>query len=119
MFIAKFSKEQRKSLHPQFVLAQLTSKLLSYYFRYKANEFDALFPKIKIGEFKLLSVTKENDKAQSDLVNLSNAMLELNDSFFYLDTKIQNYLISESSVVLLTEKLKFWNTLAFEEIRFH
>jgi hypothetical protein len=56
VFIAKFDNKQSEKLNPKFVLVQLTSRLISFYFKNKANEFDALFPKIKIGEFRDLPV---------------------------------------------------------------
>ena len=48
----------------------LASKLLSLYFRYKNNEFDALFPKIKIGEFKELPIYSQLNKVDKKFHNL-------------------------------------------------
>lgn len=56
IFIAKPKAAFLEGLNS--VLGALSSKLLVFYFRYTANEFDALFPKIKIGEFKELPVSR-------------------------------------------------------------
>lgn len=54
VFIAKPNKENENLINA--IQAVLGSKLMTFYFRYSSNEFDALFPKIKIGEFKELPV---------------------------------------------------------------
>ena len=72
-----------------FVLAQLTSKLIGYYFRYKANEFDALFPKIKIGEYKKLPVKIITKNQQQPYIKKADLMLSLNKQ---KHEKINNFL---------------------------
>ncbi|MBK8362969.1 MAG: hypothetical protein IPL24_04610 [Bacteroidetes bacterium] len=57
VFIATPNKENKKYFYG--VQGLLGSKLISTYFKYSSNEFDALFPKIKIGEFKELPVFKD------------------------------------------------------------
>lgn len=63
IFIAKLKEEFNELKYS--ITGQLASKLLLFYFSFSSNEFDDLFPKIKIGEFKLLPVNKDslkNDK---------------------------------------------------------
>ena len=52
----------------------LASKLISIYFKYTSNEFDELFPKIKIGEWRELSVyiyvRFANDKIETQDVSV-------------------------------------------------
>jgi REP element-mobilizing transposase RayT len=93
VFIAKFNEEQIREMNPKFVLTQLTSKLTSYYFRYKANEFDALFPKIKIGEYKLLPVKKTDKEKQQPFIEKADKMLDLNKNFQQKKSKFLNRLI--------------------------
>ena len=112
VFIAKFDEQQSQVMSPKFVLAQLTSKLVSYYFRYKANEFDALFPKIKIGEYKLLPV-KESGENEEKVIKLSDLMLELNTSFYLIKNKFQNYIQQTFKLKKLTKKLQNWYGLEF------
>lgn len=63
VFIAKPNKENKKYFYG--VQGLLGSKLISTYFKYSSNEFDALFPKIKIGEFKELPVFKDLSSANT------------------------------------------------------
>jgi adenine-specific DNA-methyltransferase len=59
VFIAKFESD---NLSVKSVLAIISSKLMSFYFRYKNGEFDILFPKIKLQHFKLFPINvKTND----------------------------------------------------------
>lgn len=65
VFIAK-----PRELYSKYIYAIqgfLASTLISKYFRFTSNEFDALFPKIKIGEFKELPVFRDLEKADSIL----------------------------------------------------
>ena len=115
VFIAKFNGEQKREMNPQFVLAQLTSKLMSFYFKHKANEFDALFPKIKIGEFKHLPVIKISFNNQLKCAELPNKMIDLNRVFFNLSNQFARYIVSKLSVEVSTKKLKNWSDLEFGE----
>ncbi|MBK6397696.1 MAG: hypothetical protein IPF75_05445 [Bacteroidetes bacterium] len=63
VFIAKPNKENKKYFYG--VQGLLGSKLISTYFKYSSNEFDALFPKIKIGEFKELPIFKDLSSANT------------------------------------------------------
>ena len=56
VFISKISPSYESAYHTNFLQALFSSKLFSYYFRTSSNEFDELFPKIKIGEFKELPI---------------------------------------------------------------
>lgn len=51
-----------------YILGVLCSKLLVWLFKYEKNEFDELFPKIRLEEFKKLPIPKtNNDKSISKL----------------------------------------------------
>jgi very-short-patch-repair endonuclease len=65
VFIAKPYQEYENYTHS--FLAILASRLIVCYFKYTSNEFDALFPKIKIGEFKELPIPLDF-KGFNDLV---------------------------------------------------
>jgi hypothetical protein len=66
LYIAK----PKESTRVETILGLLSSKLLVWVFRYEKNEFDALFPKIRLEEFKKLPVSKNfiNDERIADLV---------------------------------------------------
>ena len=51
-------------------LAILASKCLSWSFRFEKNEFDSLFPKIRLDEFKKLPIKKTDKFAQIPFVHL-------------------------------------------------
>ena len=55
VYIAKVND---KTYGTKYILALLNSRLLTWYFRVKANEFDVLFPQIKVTEFKELPIKK-------------------------------------------------------------
>jgi len=59
IYIAKPIKEQ---INVSCVLGILSSKLLVWLFRYEKNEFDELFPKIRLEEFKKLPIPKNKEK---------------------------------------------------------
>jgi adenine-specific DNA-methyltransferase len=65
VFIAKPKKENLK--HINAMQGILASKLIAQYFKFTSNEFDALFPKIKIGEFRELPLFKNMALAESNL----------------------------------------------------
>jgi hypothetical protein len=105
VFIAKFNDEQTKSFEPKFVLAQLTSKLVSYYFKHKANEFDNLFPKIKIGEFKDLPIKICPSNDQIFLSEKANEMLLLCEKMRTFNKKFLDYITSQYEIQKLNSNL--------------
>ncbi|MCH7524533.1 MAG: N-6 DNA methylase [Bacteroidetes bacterium] len=110
VFIAKFDKEQCKRINPKFVLTQLTSKLLSYYFRYKANEFDALFPKIKIGEYKQLPIKEISQEAQQPFIEKADKMLTLNQELQSKSTRFIKRITDNFEIEKISKKLStFYN----------
>lgn len=65
-YIAKAKPGKKIDIY--FYLAVLNSKILYWYFKNINNEFDVLFPKIKVKEFNSLPVPKSADKTISDRV---------------------------------------------------
>ncbi len=68
VFIAKPKIENDINIYS--IQAVLASKLICFYFKYTSNEFDALFPKIKIGEFKELPIPINLENIHSSLIYL-------------------------------------------------
>lgn len=62
VFIAKLHSEY--SEYYNTILGLISSKLLIAYFKFSNNEFDELFPKIKIGEFRELPIFIELKEAK-------------------------------------------------------
>jgi len=117
VFISKFDEDQSKKYSPKFILAQLTSRLVSYYFRYKANEFDSLFPKIKIGEFKKLPVMLTNEEKQKPFIEKADKMLTLNKNQQKVSSQFQRSLQRQFQKELekLPGKLQDWYELSYAE----
>jgi type I restriction-modification system DNA methylase subunit len=64
-----------KSYKSRFILAVLASRLLAWFFRHEKNEFDALFPKIRLQEFKSLPIPKATESRQAVIVTLVDQIL--------------------------------------------
>jgi hypothetical protein len=113
VFIAVPKEESKIDL--KFCLSILASKLLIFYFKYSSNEFDDLFPKIKIAEFKDLPVRKADKKKQQPLISRSEKMLLLHKS---ISEQLQNFidLLRGNFVFEPTAKLKKWYTLEFIDL---
>ena len=64
---------KNESVNVEYVLGILASRMLAWFFRYEKNEFDQLFPKIRLDEFKKLPIkigSIENQKTIAYLVIL-------------------------------------------------
>ena len=73
VYIAKVKKGN--NIDTKYLLGILNSKLLTWYFRIKANEFDDLFPQIKVTEFKALPIKLVSNKKQELLITLVDQIL--------------------------------------------
>src|SRR5690606_19007220 len=67
LYIARFEEGKESDFLIEYVLGILNSKLMAFHFRYVNNEFDALFPKIGVAEFKKLPIKKASHKSQQYL----------------------------------------------------
>lgn len=115
VFIAKIKQENINLYSAKFVLSLFASKLISYYFRNKANEFDALFPKIKIGEFRYLPIKKCSPTDQKPLIDLSTIMTSISNEFISASQKFQRTIQRKFSLEELSNKLQDWHTLTYKE----
>ena len=75
VFISKVKEEYQNKISSKYILALLASKLYVYYFKFSNNEFDALFPKIKIGEFKELPIYLIDSTQQTRFIEIINIVL--------------------------------------------
>ncbi len=111
VFIAKFDTDN--PINPLFILSQITSKLISFYFRYKANEFDKLFPKIKIGEFRKLPIIKDSPELEPTMVSLTTSIIDYSNKTQSLLNSFINFLQSKHPIEKLSKKLESWHELTF------
>ena len=69
------------SVNIYYVEGILNSQLLSTYFRYSNNEFDDLFPKMRVAEFRELPIKIASDLEQEQMAKSVKEMLSLNEQF--------------------------------------
>jgi restriction endonuclease S subunit len=70
----------KAQMNNYYVLGLLSSKLLAFYFRYTSNEFDKVFPKIRVAEFKALPIKLSNGNDQKRIVDIVHQILVLKKS---------------------------------------
>ncbi|HLF47082.1 MAG TPA: TaqI-like C-terminal specificity domain-containing protein [Chitinophagaceae bacterium] len=99
----------------KYVLTILASKLLAFYFRYVNNEFDALFPKIRVAEFKKLPLKITNKQQQLPFIAKADIMLAKNKELQELKQQLLQLLQSNFPAVQLNKKLEQWPSLSFAE----
>ena len=63
----------KKGTNSKYVLGILASRLLGWYFKHDKNEFDSLFPKIRVEEFRNLPI--KSLEAQQPFITLVNQIL--------------------------------------------
>ena len=64
----------------KYALGLLASKLLAWSFRYEKNEFDDVFPKIRLEEFKNLPIKDIPETEQLPIINLVEEILRVKQS---------------------------------------
>ena len=76
VYIAKL-KSDVTDISEKAILALLNSKLVFWYFSNINNEFDLLFPKIKVKEFKALPVFNFSRQEQQPFISKVDKILKL------------------------------------------
>ncbi|WP_298246107.1 TaqI-like C-terminal specificity domain-containing protein [uncultured Christiangramia sp.] len=113
LYIARIDDEQESDYLIEYILGVLNSKLMSFYFRYSNNEFDNLFPKIRVAEFKKLPIKRIDLKDQLWVETTVNLLLDIKDKAAQLYSKFQNYLLQKFSLIKISRKLENWHELEF------
>ena len=115
LYIARIDDEIENDFKIEYILSVLNSKLMSFYFRYSNNEFDTLFPKIRVAEFKKLPVkivgNREQEIAQTKVENL----LSTKKDAVALFSKFNRYFSQKFALSKLSRKLENWQDLDFGE----
>ncbi|SFB93467.1 TaqI-like C-terminal specificity domain-containing protein [Zunongwangia mangrovi] len=115
VFIAKIKENFLEEYSSYFILIQLASKLMAFYFKFKANEFDALFPKIKIGEFRELPI-KKIEKSKQEIFQIKSDSLKITFNEFNSTIKsINRFIFSKFNLEKISKKLQNWHELDFGE----
>lgn len=104
---------------------------MAFFFRYSNNEFDNLFPKIRVAEFKSLPIKNISFELQTPLVENADLMLTLNKDLqaqsqkfqrnlqreFFSSTNDKGFkpLVNVDVEVVLPKKLQDWYLLSYAE----
>lgn len=77
IFISKLRSQFVDKFNMKYILGVLGSRITSFFFKTVSNEFDSLFPKIKIGEFRELPIPQTSPEAQKPFIQLIDYILQL------------------------------------------
>lgn len=116
VYIASLIKSSTNIYH---YLGLINSNLLGWYYKYKYNEFDNLFPQIKVGQFSSLPIKDDNEKISALTEDLQNLVKKFNDEI----KKVFNLIKDEYEVELSHSKIVTggWNEIleSFESKKIH
>jgi type I restriction-modification system DNA methylase subunit len=113
VFISRFYEDT--NVKPKYVLALISSKLFSFYFRNLYSEFDELFPKVKLQHFKNLPIKVVLEENQQPFIVKADQMLSLNKQLQETSQKFQRNLQREFNLEKLSGKLENWFQAPFNE----
>lgn len=116
LYIAKLEEDFQSSLDIKYVLGLLNSKLMAFYFRYTNNEFDNLFPKIRVAEFKKLPIKNVSPNNQKPIANAVDNILSLTKAFNSEVRIFIDLLKSKFDIEKLSKKLQSWHELEFKDL---
>lgn len=102
-------------IETKFVLAILTSSLMSFYFRNKFSEFDDLFPKLKLSHFKMLPIKVVSSEDQQPFIARADIMLSKNKELHEIKTGLLDLLRTKYEGLAVSKKLADWPGLSFKE----
>jgi hypothetical protein len=96
----------------KYVVTLLASKLGAIYFKYSSNEFDALFPKIKLGEFNELPIKIITPEQQLPFIAKADMMLSKNKELQSAKQQLLQFLNSKFEGITINKKLQDWPSLS-------
>ncbi len=88
---------------------------MAFYFRYTNNEFDALFPKIRLAEFKRLPIKIITLNNQQPFIVKADIMLSKNKELNQLSQQSTQLLQAKFSTININKKLQSWYSLTGNE----
>lgn len=125
LYLDKEEFQQNRSLYSikinnddfliKYVLSILNSRVIQFYYQNKFAANTDIFPKIRIGQVKLLPVKKISLKEQKYFVGKADQMLSLNKELQELSNKFQRMLEREFGLESLSKKLQDWYNLSYAE----
>ena len=115
LYIAKLEENMINKFRITYVLSVLNSKLMAFFFRYSNNEFDNLFPKIRVAEFKSLPIKNISLIEQQTFTAKADLMISLNQELQEQSQKFQRTLQRKFELESLPKKLQDWYLLPYSE----
>ncbi len=115
LYIARIDDDTQSNFIIEYIISILNSKLMSFYFRYSNNEFDTLFPKIRVAEFKRLPIKIAKLEVQQVAKTKVDALLSLKSNTISVVEKFKRYFIHSFSLIKLSRKLENWHELDFAD----
>jgi hypothetical protein len=109
--------KESSELNIKYILALLSSKFLSFYFRHINNEFDALFPKIRVSEFSRLPIKAVDTKKQKPFIEKTDIMLLQNKNLQQQIASFLNLLQAELKLQKISTKLQHYYELNWDEFK--
>ena len=85
VFIAKLNSTV---VSLKYLLGLVNSSLMAYYFKYKNEELDEVFPKVKLEQFKNLPIKILKGQEQVQIVKVVDQMLELSQRLLKIGDKL-------------------------------
>jgi len=102
---------EEKQLNTKYILACLNSKVLGWYFKYKNNEFDDLFPQIKVDQFKSLPIPIATPEEQAQIAEMVDQIMELKANSQNLTNSFLKLITAKYKPTTISTKLKNWHKL--------
>jgi len=115
LYIAKYDKDLNDNFDIYYILGILNSKLLAFYFRYSNNEFDNLFPKIRVAEFKKLPIKNFDKSKQTQLSKKVELIIDSIKIQNTLNHSLLKLLQSKYETNTLTKNIQNWADLDFKQ----
>jgi type I restriction-modification system DNA methylase subunit len=115
LYIARIDDETQSNFIIEYIISILNSKLMSFYFRYSNNEFDTLFPKIRVAEFKKLPIKIAELEVQQVAKTEVDVLLSTKSNEISVVEKFKRYFLHSYSLNKVSRKLENWYELDFSE----
>lgn len=115
LYIARINDKTQSKFIIEYIISILNSKLMSFYFRYSNNEFDTLFPKIRVAEFKKLPIKIARLEVQNKSKILVDDLLSAKSNLIATNEKFKTFFKHSFSLSKISRKHENWNELDFAD----
>ena len=115
LYIAKLKESMKEKFSTTYALSILNSKLMAFYFRYTNNEFDNLFPKIRVAEFKSLPIKNIGISSQLPNIEKSKSLLSFSKELQDISVKFERTIQRKFELEVLPKKLQDWYLLSYAD----